>query len=69
MDGLMDHLEACKDLCDRFGSSVAVFGVSPLAGKGDAEYAPVPGFLVKRFGSGVSDDDDDDWDGKSPCAS
>jgi len=65
METLMDHLETCKNQCDRFGSSIAVYAVSPFVGPDHPSYAPAPGLLIKRFGTGgltATDEEDDDWD-------
>ena len=49
---LVDHLETCKDVCDHFGSSVMAFPLDPRAPLDHPAYGPVPGIMLRRFGSG-----------------
>ena len=51
LNKLVDHLETCKDVCDHFGSSVMAFPLDPQAPPDHPAHAPVPGILLRRFGS------------------
>jgi hypothetical protein len=67
LEKLITHLETCKDVCERFGTSVVALAVDPRAPIDHPANGPAPGILLRFFGAreevfGKDDDWDDDWD-------
>lgn len=66
VERLTNHLEICRDNCERFGTELLTFPIDPAAPAGHPNNGPFPGLLIKNIGAQkeFADDDfwDDDWD-------